>query len=169
MNRSSKEMGAMESEDRRFRDLFGVAGMNALAIFAWLNHTSCLPEGGTFQHLLWTLCFMKVHPTETPLSALCGGSDPKTIRKWVQQFIAAMSALEAFLVSMLARLVFLCSQCALTFGFRLIGRTDQMKTKAMTAQFLWMEQTSAFPNEGSFGTHTNSRRVVSDARLVFAH
>ena len=99
MNRSSKEMGAMEAEERRFRDLFGVGAMVALACFEWLNHSDLLPEGGTLLHLLWTLCFLKVYPTETPLSSLCGGADPKTIRKWVWLFIGALASLEGCLVS----------------------------------------------------------------------
>ena len=80
-------------------DLFGVGGMVALAAFAWLERTGLLPDGGTFVHLLWTLCFLKVYPTETPLSALCGGADPKTIRKYIWPFIFALANLEVHLVS----------------------------------------------------------------------
>ena len=110
MNRSSKKMGAIETEERRFRDLFGVGAMVALATFAWLNHTELLPKGGTLQHFLWTLCFLKVYPTETPLSALCGGADPKTIRKWVWLFIFALADLEIILVSLLLPQLCLCLQ-----------------------------------------------------------
>ena len=99
MNRSTKKMGAILQEDRRFRDLFGVGATIALAAWQWLVYTSLLPENGTFQHLLWTLCFLKVHATEAPLSALCGGADPKTMRKHVWPFIFALAALEDHLVS----------------------------------------------------------------------
>ncbi len=99
MNRSSKEMGAIETEDRRFRELFGVGGMTAIAAYAWLVYTDLLPEGGTFQHMLWALCFLKVYPTETVLSSLCGGGvDPKTIRKYIWPMIFALASLEDYLV-----------------------------------------------------------------------
>lgn len=99
MNRSSKKMGAIQSEDRQFRDLFGVGAIVALAAFAWLDQTELLPVDGTFMHLLWTLCFLKVYPTETALSALCGGADPKTIRKYIWPMIVALANLEVHLVS----------------------------------------------------------------------
>jgi hypothetical protein len=64
MNRSSKEMGAIETEDRRFRELFGVGPLVALAAFAMINELGLLPDGGTLQHFLWALCFLKVYPTK---------------------------------------------------------------------------------------------------------
>ena len=62
-----------------FETFFGVGAIVASACFSWLNFTNLLPVGGTFQHFLWTLCFLKVYPTETPLFALCNEADPKTI------------------------------------------------------------------------------------------
>lgn len=71
MNRSSNKMGAIQLEDRRFCDMFGDGGLVALAACSWLNCTNLLPECGTFILLLWTLCFLKAHPTEAPLSRKC--------------------------------------------------------------------------------------------------
>ena len=49
-----------------------------LATFAWLNKiVLLLSNGGTLQHFLWTPCFLKVYPTEIPISALYGGADCK--------------------------------------------------------------------------------------------
>ena len=98
MNRSSKEMGSIETEDRRFRELFGVGPLVALAAFSLLCELGLLPDGGTLKHLMWTLCFLKVYPTEQVLCSLCGGIDPKTARKWVWLFIAALSELELELI-----------------------------------------------------------------------
>ena len=99
MNRSSKKMGAIETEDRRFRELLGVGPLVALHAWHLINDHNLLPKGGMFLHFLWALCFLKVYPTETVLASLCGGSDPKTVRKWVWQFVIALSDLEPYIVS----------------------------------------------------------------------
>ena len=101
MNRSTKKMGAIETEDRRFRELFGVGPLVALLAWQLLNVHNLVPQGGTFLHLMWTLAFLKVYPTETVLAGLCGGCDTKTVRKWIWLFVYALSNLEPYVVSQL--------------------------------------------------------------------
>ena len=83
MNRSEKMMGAPATEDRRFREMFGVCPEVALVAWQMMCSAGILPEGGTLMHWLWTLCFLKVYAKQGPLSVLCGGADPKTMHKWV--------------------------------------------------------------------------------------
>ena len=99
MNRSEKMMGSPASEDRRFREMFGVCPAVALVAWNMLCVAGLLPEGGTMMHWLWTLCFLKVHAKQGPLSVLCGGADPKTVQKWVWLFIRAFIVLEGDVVS----------------------------------------------------------------------
>ena len=98
MNRSEKAMGSFKVEDRRFREKFGVGPSVALKTFTMLSTLDYLPDGGTLCHFLWTLCFLKVHPKQGPLSVLCGGKDAKTISKWTKQFIISIADLEPELV-----------------------------------------------------------------------
>ena len=115
MNRSEAKMGAIETEERRFRELFGVGAMVAMATFSWLNYVDRLPQGGTLKHFLWTLCFLKVYATETVMSSLCGGADPKTIRKWVWRFIFALSELEEHVVRLIVNQFLFCFYPAYCF------------------------------------------------------
>jgi hypothetical protein len=99
MNRSEKKMGAPETEERRFRELFGVSPTVALIAWNLMDAASLLPKGGSLKHWLWTLCFLKVYAKEQPMCSLCGGIDPKTLRKWVHAFIEAFTILEGAVVS----------------------------------------------------------------------
>jgi hypothetical protein len=129
MNRSEKAMGAMTEEDRRFREMFGVGPCVALTAWSMLHKLDLLPDGGTLQHFLWTLCFLKVYPKQGPLCALCSGSDPKTVRKWVKLFLDAIASLEPEVVRPLIlfigsfALVFLNSAFTVN-PHRLYGPTD---------------------------------------------
>jgi hypothetical protein len=78
----SREPGNVRStqtEDRDFREMFGCGAIVALSVFSMLVTTCYLPEGGSLEHLLWTLMFMKVYAKERTMSVLAGGVDPKTI------------------------------------------------------------------------------------------
>jgi len=46
-----------------------------------------LPEGGTIEHLLWMLMFMKIYPKRKQMSVLCDGADKDTWAKWVFTFL----------------------------------------------------------------------------------
>ena len=122
-------MGAPATEDRRFREMFGVCPEVALAAWTMMCSAGILPEGGTLMHWLWTLCFMKVYAKQGPLSVLCGGADPKTIHKWVWLFIRAFVVLEGDVVSLRSLVVdsFLAVSSILTTfhaACRSNGKTD---------------------------------------------
>jgi len=59
-----------------------------------------LPPEGNIEHLLWALMFLKSYGKEKVMSALAGGVDPQTFRKWVWIFIEAISYLEDEVVSL---------------------------------------------------------------------
>ena len=99
MNRSERAMGSMSVEDRRFREMFGVGPLVGLTCWNMLSKFSLIPDGGTLSHFLWTLCYLKVYPKQGPLCALCGGSDQKTVRKWINAFLPAIASLEPDVVS----------------------------------------------------------------------
>lgn len=90
---------APKEEDKAFRALFGCCCTVAYALWKLLIAHHLLPEGGAMTHLLWTLAFFKVYPTEGAMRRLCGGADSKTIRKWVDDFTMSISLLEPFVVS----------------------------------------------------------------------
>ena len=102
-NRSGTNIGAINNEDRRFRESFGCGAHVALALWLLLIEYTCLPEGGMILHMLWALHFMKVYPRQDGGSSAAGGSsgaiDPKTWRKYLWPFIEAIAYLEQFLVS----------------------------------------------------------------------
>ena len=106
MNCSNKSLRAIGTEDRDFRELFGVGSIVALTAWNMLATLQLIPEGGQLKHFLWTLCFMKVYAKQGPMSVLCGGADHKTIQKWVWQFISALAVLEPELV----RCVLFCQE-----------------------------------------------------------
>jgi hypothetical protein len=91
------------TEDRSFREYFGCGAEAALALWALILSSAALPEGGSLQHMLWTLMFMKVYAKSEILSRLTGGADKSTIRKWVWQFIEAIASLESQVVSVTRR------------------------------------------------------------------
>lgn len=99
MNRSTKKMGAIESEVCRFREMFGVVPKVALKGWQMLTESGLLPEGGKLEHWLWTLCFLKVYAKQGPMCVLCGGCDPKTFKYWVWNFLEAFALLEPDVVS----------------------------------------------------------------------
>jgi hypothetical protein len=65
MRRSEQVMGTIEVEERRFREMFGVGPGVALTCWSMLSTLDYVPEGGTLTHFLWTLCFLKVYPSES--------------------------------------------------------------------------------------------------------
>ena len=99
MNRSEKKMGKIDSEERRFREMFGVDPKVAAIAWQMMAAARLMPRKGTMQHWLWTLCFLKVHAKQGPMCALCGGVDPKTFKKWVNLFLEAFVNLETEIAS----------------------------------------------------------------------
>jgi hypothetical protein len=91
------------TKDRSFREYFGCGAQTALALWALILSSAALPEGGSLQHMLWTLMFMKVYAKSEIMSRLTGGADKSTIRKWVWQFIIAIASLEPQVISVIPR------------------------------------------------------------------
>jgi hypothetical protein len=107
MNRGQLKLGSLgagRSEDRRFREMFGLKAPAALDAWNRLCVHKLVPPGGMFFHFLWSLMFMKLYSVEVDLCANAGGSDgavdPKTFRKWVWPFIKSLAELEYHVVRM---------------------------------------------------------------------
>ena len=93
---------APETEERKFRALFGCSPTVMLALWNLLVEYCLLPEGGRLIHLFWALMFVKVYPTEDTLAKLCADPrvhDQKTLRKWIRLFMTAVSYLTDIVVS----------------------------------------------------------------------
>ena len=87
-----------KSEDRSFRELFGIALEPAVSTWNLMIKSEYLPKGGTPYHFLWTLMFLKVYGSEEQMCILANIKDPKTFRKWVWKFIPAISSLESMIL-----------------------------------------------------------------------
>ena len=93
----TKEL-SIATEDRDFRDIFGVGPMVALVSWKLLEEYDLTPEKGTIRHFMWSLLFLKGNATEARNKINCGGADKKTMRKWIWQFVSAIADLEPYLV-----------------------------------------------------------------------
>ena len=93
-----------QTEDREFREFFGCGCIVFLSLWGMLVTTGLVLSGGTFEHLLWTLYFLKCYPKERTGAKVCG-TEHKTMAKWVWLFIAAIACLEPLVVSFLFKLV----------------------------------------------------------------
>lgn len=89
---------APKGTDKRFRALFGCPSVVAFKLWKELLSNKLLPEGGTMTHLLWTLMFLKVYPSDEAMGLLTGGADAKTLRKWIDRFLDAIDLLLPSLV-----------------------------------------------------------------------
>ena len=73
-----------------------------VAVEAWemMEDHSVLPPNPKFLHFLWALAFMRLYPAnDKALSTSLGGSDPKTISKYVWPFIRSLFELNEAVVS----------------------------------------------------------------------
>lgn len=87
-----------QQEDRKFRESFGCGPLVALTGWTMLVRFDLLPSGGTLQHYLWTLAFLKQYGKTLQLCQFCG-CDGKTLRTWTWRFLYALSELEPYVVS----------------------------------------------------------------------
>jgi hypothetical protein len=84
----------------RFPGAFGVSVEVAVEAWGMMEEHDLLPPNPQFCHNLWALSFMRTQlPNNTTLSRLLGGSDPKTIHKYVWLYIGSLAELEYFVVS----------------------------------------------------------------------
>lgn len=111
-NKSGRKLGGRMSEDRAFRDFFGVSAVVVVVLWRLLVDTGLLPDGGTPLHLLWTLYFFKVYPKQGPACSSAGGSkgaiDPKTWRKYIWPFVFRIADLVPVVVSFIFVLHIFC-------------------------------------------------------------
>ena len=90
-------------EDKEFRASYGCGLLVATNTWNLLITKALLPNGGTVEHFLWMLTFMKTYAKGKNLSKACGNADLKTIRHWVWQFIRAVAELESIVVGVGSR------------------------------------------------------------------
>ncbi len=75
-----------------------------VAVEAWemMDEQKCLPSDPSFLHYLWVLAFMRMYPAnDEALSRVLGGSDPKTIHKYMWPYNDSIFELDEVLVSRL--------------------------------------------------------------------
>jgi hypothetical protein len=103
MGRAAHQLGILRPgspEDRRFRGYFGVSAELALEAWDLMEEIGCLPPSSQLVHYLWALAFMRLYPAnDIALSTALGGSDPKTIRKYIWPMIDSIYELSAVVVS----------------------------------------------------------------------
>ncbi len=91
-------------ETRLFHNFFETSKRVVELAWELLIPNELQPRGGSPEHLLWTLHFLKVYPKQGPGSVVIGTSNGvvnvKTYRKWVLAFIDALAELVDIMVSM---------------------------------------------------------------------
>ena len=101
-NRITKKVGSETVESRRFTDFFGCRLEIAMLLWRMLEEYEIMPNKGKIKHLLWTLYFLKVYPKQSPgcsaVGATTGAVDPKTLRKWVWEYIELINDLTEVVV-----------------------------------------------------------------------
>ena len=109
MGWANRRLGKLLSgspEDLRFRAFFGVSAQVAVTAWSMMEDHSVLPSNPKLVHFLWALAFMRTYPANnTTLSRLLGGSDPKTISKYVWPFIRSLFELNETVVSIFCLIV----------------------------------------------------------------
>ena len=168
MGRGNKRLGKLllgSPEDLRFRGFFGVSAQVSVTAWNMMEEHSVLPKNSEFLHFLWALAFMRTYPAnDTTLSCLLGGSDPKTISKYVWPFIQSLFALNESVVSQFLCMIFINELSLISFhhhAFRFNFKTGRRETLEMTACFRWTGLTFGlrWATQSLFGV-LSSRRVV---------
>jgi hypothetical protein len=102
-NRMSHCVGTVGMEDRHFREFFGANISIMSMVWDMLTANGLRPKKSRPKHLLWALYFLKVYPKQSPgcldVGASTGAVNPKTMRKWVWQFIENIADLVDNVVS----------------------------------------------------------------------
>jgi hypothetical protein len=126
---------------------------------AWemMSEQKCLPSNPLFLHYLWALAFMRTYPSnDEALSRVLGGSDPKTIHKYMWRYVDSIFELDDVLVSIVDCCVSLLNEPLLTFlvfrlnNSRLHSNTGRWGTSDMTASSRWTAQISALQWAGQW-------------------
>jgi hypothetical protein len=98
MERDPFKDKAPREEERAFRALFGCGPNIVLTLWKMLLKEDLIPNGATMVHLLWTLMYCKQYGKWSTMRKLTN-TDPKTLRKWINQFMYNIELLEPDVVS----------------------------------------------------------------------
>jgi hypothetical protein len=90
---------SIQTEELEFRQFFGCGVIVFINLWELLVTTDLIPLGGTIEHLLWSLMFLKTYAKQKVLCSLAGGVSDETFRKWTWNFILAIADLESVVVS----------------------------------------------------------------------
>lgn len=96
---------APREEDKAFRALFGCGPAIVLDLWNKLSNHDLIPDQGTMTHLLWTLMYCKQYGKWSTMKKLSNGVDPKTLRKWIDQFLYNIALLEPVVVCLMIVIV----------------------------------------------------------------
>jgi hypothetical protein len=73
---------------------------DAVEVWEMMENYNFLPPDPKFIHYLWALAFMRMYPpNDKALSRMLGGSDPKTIHKYMWLYIDSIFELDNIVVS----------------------------------------------------------------------
>jgi len=101
-NRDPHKQRSVQTEELDFRQFFGCGVLVCLKLWNLLMTKNFLPSGGTIEHLLWSLMFLKTYGKQKVLCSLAGGVSVDTFWKWTWMFISAIAELENVVVSVRA-------------------------------------------------------------------
>lgn len=103
LGRSGHQLGILYSgspEDNRFRGIFGASAEVIAKAWRMMRQYDLLPPEPQYKHYLWALAFMCTYPkNDKALSCLLGNADPKTIRKYMWEYIHSLFDLNFHVVS----------------------------------------------------------------------
>lgn len=88
-------------ELRRFKAYFGCSPERCAQLWSLIHQNKSAKRwvrGGSPQHLMWALLWLKLYNTEEVVSGMAG-CDEKTFRKWYWRFVEAIAALKEKTVS----------------------------------------------------------------------
>ena len=95
--RGDNEDETSSTEDRRFREMFGVGIMVADALWTHLDNDGSF-ESRSIEDMMRALAFMKMYAKEGLMSTMVGTIDEKTYRKRLWPMLEAIAALESTVV-----------------------------------------------------------------------
>ena len=98
-NRNPEKARSTMTEEAQFREFFGCGPIVFLKLWNLYEREGVTPDGGTIEHLLWMLFYLKMYPTLGACCSLAGGVDRNTFTKWTTLFIEAGALLEGCVVS----------------------------------------------------------------------
>ena len=87
--------------NKMWRSFFGCSPEICVKIWALLKKHSFLPPMPKCRHLMWALLLLKTYAHDSASSALVGGCDLKTWRKYSWDYVSYIANLEPKVVSLL--------------------------------------------------------------------